>query len=79
MTPQQIEAKIASYAAFHLADLVNAVKQMNIAFKAGQYEGVGVDACKVAQQIFGSSALLQRSYISDANANVCALITGVFT
>jgi len=52
MTIQQIEAKLESYAVFHLAQLVQVVQTMNTAFDAEQYESVGEDAGKLCQQIF---------------------------
>jgi len=52
MTVQQIEAKIESYAVFHLATLVADVQAMNTAFTAGNFEQVGADAGKVAQAVF---------------------------
>jgi len=81
MTPQQIESKIESYAVFHLAALVTDVKNMNTAFDNEQYTSVGTQACQVAQSIFGSSDTMKpllSSYISDASANVCDIITGVW-
>jgi len=54
---------------------------MNSNFDSESFTAVGTQACQIAQAIFGSSEEmpLARSYISDANANVCDIITGVFT
>jgi len=52
MTIQQVEAKIESYAVFHLAALVADVQAMNTEFDNEQFESIGESAGKVAQQIF---------------------------
>jgi len=55
---------------------------MNSNFDSESFTAVGTQACQIAQSIFGNSEdyfNLARSYISDANANVCDLITGVWT
>jgi len=78
MTPQQIEREIESYAVFHFAALVTDVKNRNTAFDNEQYTSVGTQACQVAQSIFGSSDDML-ALVGDANANVCAILTGVWT
>jgi len=51
---------------------------MNTAFDAEQFTAVGTDACELAQAVFGDETLLNRSYITDNNANVCDITTGVW-